>query len=153
MLPGLRCGTTQAAKETLGGLSAERRMHRESLSGTVQFGHWWRAWVVGEMENVIGEGSKRDIYSVGEGRRLMALNSRLLEALLGHLWSVPTSPTDPFPSWSSLWLDAQLGPTLALPTMNSCFNYCPSEPKRSTDGTSCQVLSSQCSTRLQKKKI
>ena len=31
------------------------------------------------------EESKRDIYTMGERKRLMALNSRLLEDLLGHL--------------------------------------------------------------------
>lgn len=88
------------------------------------------------------EGSKRDIYTVGERKRLMALNIRLLEALLGHLWSMPTPPTAPFPSWSSLWLLLSLGPTLALLTMSSFLNYCPGKLKYSPDSTSLHVLSS-----------
>lgn len=54
-----------------------------------------------------------------ERKRLMALNSRFLQASLGHLWSVLSFPTILFPSWSSLWLSAQLEPTLAMLSVNS----------------------------------
>lgn len=74
----------------------------------------------------------------------MALNSWFLEALLGHLWSVPTPPTVPFPSWSSLWLESQLGPTLAMLSKNSFLNYCPGDLKYSLSlvVTSLHVFSS-----------
>lgn len=72
------------------------------------------------------------------------------QALLGHLWSMPTPPTIPFPSWSSLWF-SQLGPSLLLllPTMNSCLNFCLGILKHSPDDASPRVYYPQCSTWLQ----
>ena len=67
-------------------------------------------------------GNKRDWYTI-KGRK--TLNSRFLEALLGYLWSMPTLPTVLSPSWSSLWLDAQLGATLAMLARIFSPNYCP----------------------------
>lgn len=79
-----------------------------------------------------------------ERKRLMTLNSRFLEFLLGHLWSVLTFPTVLFPSWSSLWLSAQLEPTLAMLSVNSFPNYCPEDVNYSLspDDTSLHELSS-----------
>lgn len=68
-------------------------------------------------ENAKGGKQSRQINN--ERKRLMALNSRFLGTLQGHLWSVLTSLTVLFPSWSFLWLSAQLETTLEMFSMNS----------------------------------
>lgn len=74
------------------------------------------------------EGSKTDRYKMTERKTMMALNSRFLRALLGHLWSMATPPTVQFPCWSSLWLDAQLGPHFSN-ALNDFNFYCPGDVK------------------------
>lgn len=105
---------------THGGLGEERSNRLKNVvMAPCSFNHGQQARA---MENVAGVHIKRDWYTI-KGRK--ALNSRILEASLAYLWSMPTLPTVFSPSWSSLWSGAQLGATLAMLASIFSPNYCP----------------------------